>query len=230
MKIPRGIYWEGKYKLNDVKKSFEHHRIILSILECNHRSSYNKEPTLRTMISYVHLCSSSLLLLWILHQHGTLAFNVNPVPIVSRSRIATTSLDLFGGGGNKDKATGNSGPGMMDQLAMFKKAQEIASKKKKLDEELQKLEFTGKSPNNHVTVTIKYIPVTNPMDPNPEYEPTKFHFDDEYYNTVSTDDLAKDIQDAIFNGIEATNKEVAEKYTSLQSLLMEALGGKLPGL
>lgn len=182
------------------------------------------------MISSILLCYSSLLLLWISHQHGTLAFNVHPVPTIRRSRMTTTSLNLFGGGGNKDKLTSNSAPGMMDQLAMFKKAQEIASKKKKLDEDLQKVVFTGKSPNNHVTVTMKYMPVTNPMDPNPEYESTRFDFDDEYYNTVSTDDLAKDIQDAIFNCIEATNKEVAEKYSTLQSLLMEALGGKLPGL
>ena len=182
------------------------------------------------MILYVNICFS--LLLWIAHQQGAAAFVVDTTTPGNKSRMttitSTTALNLFGGGGNKDK--GNSGPGMMDQLAMFKKAQEIATKKRKLDEELQKMIFTGTSSNNHVTVTMKYVPVINPMDPNPEYESTKFDFDDEYYNTVSTDDLAKDIQDAIVNGIEATNKMVAEKYSTLQSDLMEALGGKLPGL
>ena len=170
-------------------------------------------------------------LLWISYHQGTFAFTTNTAPSSRVAQVTTTtstSLNLFGGGGNKDK--GNSGPGMMDQLAMFKKAQEIATKKRKLDEDLQKMIFTGTSSNNHVTVTMKYVPVINPMDPNPEYESTKFDFDDEYYNTVSTDDLAKDIQDAIVNGIEATNKMVAEKYSTLQSDLMEALGGRLPGL
>jgi DNA-binding protein YbaB len=185
------------------------------------------------MISYVQLCFSSLLL-WVSFQHGIVAFTLNKTPSYRVQQMTTTtaststSLNLFGGGGNKDK--GNSGPGMMDQLAMFKKAQEIATKKRKLDEDLQKMVFTGTSSNNHVTVTMKYVPVINPMDPNPEYESTKFDFDDDYYNAVSTDDLAKDIQDAIANGIEATNKVVAEKYSTLQSDLMEALGGKMPGL
>lgn len=184
------------------------------------------------MISYVQLCFSSLLLLWVSCHRGTMAFTMNRGTITSTARVSTSttssSLNLFGGGGNKDK--GNSGPGMMDQLAMFKKAQEIATKKRKLDEDLQKMIFTGASSNNHVTVTMKYVPVLNPMDPNPEYESTKFDFDDEYYNTVSTDDLAKDVEEAIASGIEATNKMVAEKYSTLQSDLMEALGGKLPGL
>jgi hypothetical protein len=149
------------------------------------------------------------------------------------SKGTTTELYLFGGGG-KDKAAGGGGgggPNMMDQLAMFKKAQEIATKKKKLDEELTKETFVGTSSDgSNVKVSMKYVPVQNPMDPNPEYESIQFTFDDGYYNNVSTDDLAQDIQDAIMNGIENTNKMVAEKYKALESDLREALGGAIPGL
>jgi hypothetical protein len=163
---------------------------------------------------------------------STFAFTVVPRSTTLLPHQSRTTLNLFGGG-NKDKSgvAGSSGPGMMDQLAMFKKAQEIATKKRKLDEDLQKLSFVGTSKDGiNVKVTMKYVPVTNPLDPNPEYESIKFDFEDEYYNSVNVDDLAKDIQDAILNGIESTNKMVAEKYSTLQSDLMEALGGKLPGL
>lgn len=141
----------------------------------------------------------------------------------------TTSLNLFGGGGGKDSGAAKQ-PGMMDQLAMFKKAQEIATKKRKLDEELQKMTFEASSSNDNVKVTMKYIPVTNPMDPNPEYESTNFDFNDEYFASVSTEELSEDIKNAIMKGIETVNQNVAEKYATLQSDLMEALGGKMPGL
>lgn len=146
----------------------------------------------------------------------------------SPSSSTKTTLNLFGGGG-KDSGAPKQ-PGMMDQLAMFKKAQEIATKKRKLDEDLQKMVFEASSTNGNVKVTMKYIPVTNPMDPNPEYESTKFDFDDDYFASATTEDLSKDVKDAIMKGIETVNQNVAEKYASLQSDLMEALGGKLPGL
>jgi DNA-binding protein YbaB len=150
------------------------------------------------------------------------------VELPSSFSLIETSLNLFGGGG-KDNS-GPKQPGMMDQLAMFKKAQEIASKKRQLDEELQKMVFEATSSNGNVKVTMKYVPVTNPMDPNPEYESTKFDFNDEYFAAVSADELAEDVKNAIMNGIQSVNQKVAEKYATLQSDLMEALGGKMPGL
>ena len=186
-------------------------------------------------MQYLLLLVSYVLLL-LIRVNTSCAFVVSQAkqyhPSQSQQQRSSLVLNLFGGGGNNKDGNTNSNkqPGMMDQLAMFKKAQDIASKKKKLDEELQTMSFIGTSSNEQVMVTMKYIPVTNPMDPNPEYESIQFTFpNDDYYNTVSSTDLSNDIKNAITDGIDKTNKMVAEKYTTLQSDLMEALGGKLPG-
>lgn len=134
----------------------------------------------------------------------------------------TTALNLFGGGGKKNE---NKGPGMMDQLAMFKKAQEMAQKKKKLDEELQAMDFVGEVPGK-VKVNFKYVPVLNPMDPSPDYEPTKFEFDDSFFNSASPTEIAEAAKEAISNGIDKTNQAVVVKYQTLQQDLMEAFGQK----
>lgn len=137
------------------------------------------------------------------------------------SASSPSSLHLFGGG---DKKT-NSGPGMMDQLAMFKKAQEMAQKKKKLDDELTQMDFKGSSPDGKVTGTFKYVPISNPMDPNPDYEAVKFDFDDAFFASASPSELAAAVKEAIKDGIDKTNLAVAEKYQTLQADLMEAFGG-----
>jgi len=134
---------------------------------------------------------------------------------------SSTELNLFGGGGNKE----GKKPGMMDQLAMFKKAQEMAQKKQKLDTELAQMDFSGTSENEKVVATFKFVPVTNPMDPNPEYETQSFQFDDEWYADASTDDIATACQEALLNGSQTINKAVTEKYQALQSDLMAAFGG-----
>lgn len=134
-----------------------------------------------------------------------------------------TSLNLFGGG---NKGGGQAkGPGMMDQLAMFKKAQEMAQKKKELDNELSQMSFSGSSSDGKVKGSFKYIPNTNPLDPNPEYEPQNFEFDDEFFASASTEELATAIKEAIQDGIEDTNNAVAEKYAVLQADLMAVMGG-----
>ncbi|KAI2514059.1 hypothetical protein MHU86_443 [Fragilaria crotonensis] len=92
-----------------------------------------------------------------------------PSQIACRSDASATALNLFGGkkeGGDNKGAMG----GMMDQLAMFKKAQEIATKKQAIEKELQLLTFDGKSSNEKVAVSMKYMPSLNPMDPQPEFE------------------------------------------------------------
>jgi YbaB/EbfC DNA-binding family len=132
---------------------------------------------------------------------------------------------LFGGGGgNKDGE--KKGPSMMDQLAMFKKAQEMAQKKQKLDEELKKEVFMGSSADGKVKASFKFVPVSNPLDPNPDYEPTGFEFDDEYYQSASVEELSEAVYASILDGIEKTNMAVAQKYTVLQNDLMEAFGQK----
>lgn len=149
------------------------------------------------------------------------------VPQPSSVSSSSTSLNLFGSGA-KGGGGENKGPGMMDQLAMFKKAQEMAQKKKKLDEELQTMPFEGIAADGKVKVIFKYVPNMNPMDPNPEYEPASFDFDDEFFDSSSPEELSAAAKEAFDNGIESTNKAVAEKYSVLQSDLMEAFGQTPP--
>lgn len=115
---------------------------------------------------------------------------------------------------------------MMDQLAMFKKAQEMAQKKQKLDEELKKMEFSGTGADGKVTGTFKYVPISNPMDPNPDYECTGFTFDQAYFDAATPEELSEAVKAVIFSGIASTNAAVAEKYAVLQEDLMEAFGQK----
>jgi|Transcript_50275 hypothetical protein len=138
-----------------------------------------------------------------------------------------SSLYLFGGGGGNQGGE-KKGPGMMDQLAMFKKAQEMAQKKNKLDEELKLMTFYGEGSEGKVKATMKYVPVANPMDPNPDYEATVFEFDDEFYEAASTEELAAACKEALFDGIKNTNEAVSDKYQVLQADLMEAFGQAAP--
>jgi len=136
--------------------------------------------------------------------------------------VTTTQLNLFGGGGKK--AEGQKGPGMMDQLAMFKKAQAMASKKKELDAELSKMTFEGQSSNGKVTLQMKYVASMNPMDPNPEYDPQDFVFDDEWYESCTPEELSVASKEAIEDAIKKTNEAATEKYAVLQEDLMAAFG------
>jgi DNA-binding protein YbaB len=131
---------------------------------------------------------------------------------------SVTSLNLFGGGGEK------KGPSVMDQLAMFKKAQDLMQKKKKLDEELQRESFEGVSSDGKVKVIIKYLPSGNPMDPNPDYPLTSFDFDDEFFESSEPSVIAESAKSAVFDGMEKINQAVAEKYKALQTDLMSAFG------
>lgn len=149
-------------------------------------------------------------------------YTLTPASKQSSSGPNIVALNLFGGG-NKDGD--KKGPGMMDQLAMFKKAQEMATKKKKMDEDLQKMSFEGVSTDGKVKGIFKFVAITNPMDPNPDYEAVSFDFDDAYFEAASPAELAASAKSAIESGIEKTNMAVAEKYATLQADLMEALGG-----
>jgi DNA-binding protein YbaB len=135
----------------------------------------------------------------------------------------STKLNLFGGG-KKDGGGKKPAPGMMDQLAMFKKAQEMATKKNKLDVELAEMDFEGVAADGKVKATFKFVPIKNPMDPNPDYEATSFEFDDEWYEAASPEELSTAIKESINDGIEKTNAAVTEKYQTLQGDLMSAFG------
>lgn len=154
---------------------------------------------------------------------------------VSSSSTQTTissasQLHLFGGGKKDDGAGAKKGPGMMDQLAMFKKAQEIAAKKTKLDTELAALTFEGVAADGKVKAMCKFAPSKNPMDPQPDVDTIGFEFDDEWYESASPEDLSAAVLEAIKNGNEKTQTAVAEKYATLQGDLTAALGGAMGGV
>lgn len=120
---------------------------------------------------------------------------------------------------------------MLDQLAMLKKAQEMAQKKNKLDQELAAVDFEGSSADGKVKAVFKYIPSKNPMDPTPEYDAVSFDFDDEWFNGASPDDLSTAVKEAIMDGITEVNKGVEQKYEVLKGDIAEtfgALGGAPP--
>jgi hypothetical protein len=64
------------------------------------------------------------------------------------------------------------------------------------------------------------------MDPNPDYEAAGFTFDKEYFDSASPEDLATAVKEAVLDGIEKTNKALAEKYAVLQEDMLAAFGQK----
>ena len=135
----------------------------------------------------------------------------------------STRLNLFGGGGDKGAKKGPGG-GMMDQLAMFKKAQEVAKKKQTLDQELAKEEYVGTAVDGKVKATFKFIPGAGMMDPNPSYEATGFDFDDDWFEASSPEEISAAVKESIDDGIAITNKSVEEKYKVLQESLAGMMG------
>ncbi|KAL3811378.1 hypothetical protein ACHAXA_011342 [Cyclostephanos tholiformis] len=145
----------------------------------------------------------------------------------SSSTTTTTSLDLFG---SKPKPEGSQSqqPGMMDQLAMFKKAQELSQKKAAIDKELADEKIVGTAANGNVKVTIKYIPPQLPMNPTPGYEAAEVDIDESYLASVSAEDLSASLVDAIRNGEANAAELVGKKYKSLEEDMMKIMGGGAP--
>jgi DNA-binding protein YbaB len=164
------------------------------------------------------------------HQNNAaLAFGGFGVPRPTITRTTATRLHLFGGA-NKPAAAGGAAkePGMMERLAMIQKAQQMAQKKKKLDEELAKDSFQGSAADGKVTITIKFIPPTSPMDPSPDYAATGVDVDDEYFAATSASDLSMAFKQAYAQGIATTNQAIADKYKVLQEDMMAAMQGMKP--
>ena len=138
-----------------------------------------------------------------------------PTPTITSS---SSKLNLFGGG-SKGDAAGDSKPGggMMDQLAMFKKAQEMAQKKQKLDKELAEETYEGSAADGKVIVKCSFSPSKNPMDPQPDYKATGFEFDEEWYDAATPEELSTAVKEALMDGTEKTNNAVMEKYKLLEA-------------
>lgn len=145
-----------------------------------------------------------------------------PSPMASQS---ATALNLFGG--KKEGGGEAPGPmgGMMDQLAMFKKAQEIAAKKGEIEKELKLINFEGKSENGKVEVTMKYLPSGNPMDPQPEFEVQGFDFDGEWFEGAAPDEISTASTEAYRAAVQATMTGSEEKFKALAEDLQAMMGG-----
>lgn len=142
-------------------------------------------------------------------------------PFIAKTQsVSSSALNLFGG----KKEGGDKGPGMMDQLGMLKKAQEVASKKMAMDKELAKVEHVGESANGNVKVTVKYVPPP-PMQ-QPGYEATKVDIDDGYFNDESTTsgDLSTSVQEALKDGYAKATIATAENMQALTKELAEVMG------
>ena len=159
-----------------------------------------------------------------------------PTTFAPRS-TTSTRLNLFGGkkegggGGGGGEAKGGMG-GMMDQLAMFKKAQEIASKKNNLDKEIAEMEIIGSAADGNVKVTIQYVPAQLPTNPSPGYDAIGVNLEESFLESASCEELSDALVDAIRDGETAATKIVAEKYKVLEEEMqgmMAGLGGALGG-
>lgn len=111
---------------------------------------------------------------------------------------------------------------------MFKKAQELAQKKKALDDELSNEIIIGTAANGNIEITIKYIPPQLPTNPTPGYEASNVNIKEEYLNEVSSEDLSVALVDAIRDGESKATERVTEKYKALEEDMrgiMSGLGG-----
>mmetsp|Transcript_21574 Transcript_21574/g.27223 ORF Transcript_21574/g.27223 Transcript_21574/m.27223 type:complete len:172 (-) Transcript_21574:18-533(-) len=156
---------------------------------------------------------------------GLLMTCANAFAPSSTSGMASTSLNLFGGKKEGGGAGGNPMGGMMDQLAMFKKAQEIAKKKQELDNEIAEMDIIGTAADGKIKVTVQYVPAQLPVNPSPGYDATNIDIDEDYLNEVSSEDLSAALVEAIRSGETKANEVVAEKYKSLEAEMSGILGG-----
>lgn len=139
---------------------------------------------------------------------------------------SSTSLHLFG---SKPKAEGSQQqPGMMDQLAMFKKAQELSQKKNEIDKELANEKIVGTSSDGNIMVTVKYIPPQLPVNPTPGYEAAEVDIDEAYLESVSAEELSASLVEAIRNGEVRAAELVGQKYKVLEEAMKSIMGGGAP--
>mmetsp|Transcript_48946 Transcript_48946/g.72766 ORF Transcript_48946/g.72766 Transcript_48946/m.72766 type:complete len:174 (-) Transcript_48946:358-879(-) len=148
------------------------------------------------------------------------SFSFSSIPSV-RSPVATDSkTQLFLFGGKKDG--GEKKPGMMDQIAMLKKAQEVASKKMAMDKELAKEDHVGSGADGKVKVTIKYIPPP-PMQ-QPGYDGSAVDIDEDYLASATSEELSAAVAEAIKDGYQLASTAVTQKMAELTVELGKMMG------
>ena len=146
--------------------------------------------------------------------------------ISKQTTTSSTSLNLFGSKPKDPNAPEGQGggPGMMDQLAMFKKAQELAQKKNDLDKELANEKITGTAADGNIEVEISYIPPQLPVNPSPGFEASDVNINEEYLASVSAEDLSTALVEAIRDGEKTATEKVTEKYKSLEEDMQKIMG------
>jgi len=151
------------------------------------------------------------------------AFTFSTLPSNTRSiaRESTTARSLFGG--KKDGSGDKKGPGFMDQMAMLKKAQEIATKKMAMDKELAQQDYVGEAAGGNVKVTVKYVPPL-PMQ-QPGYEGSKVDIDEAYLQNASSEELSDAVAEALRDAYKKCTTEVAMKLAELTKDLGSMMGG-----
>lgn len=134
---------------------------------------------------------------------------------VSPCSPCPSQLSLFGGGNKDGGESKGPGTGMINQLAMFKKAQEVAQMKQKIDKKLAKETFKGIAAHGKVTVECKFSPSKNPMDPQPGNDVAAISFDNEWYDAATPEELSAAVKEAVSDAIKKTNDAMSEKYKIL---------------
>jgi DNA-binding protein YbaB len=179
--------------------------------------------SLATVLPFLALCGTSTDAFAPVYLSSNIATTITTS---STTATTTTKLHLFGGGNKSgDGAIAKKGPGMMDQLAMFKRAQEVAQLKLKLDNELAAETFEGIGADGKVKAFCKMVPSKNPMDPQPDFEATGFEFEDEWYESATPENLSSGVMEALQDGRAKTEIAATEKYKPLEEAFRGVMGG-----
>ena len=108
---------------------------------------------------------------------------------------------------------------------MFKKAQELATKKNAIDKELAEEKITGSAAEGNIEITVKYVPPQLPTNPTPGYEASDVNINEEYLASVSAEDLSSALVEAIREGEKNAMERVGEKYKALEEDMKSIMGG-----
>jgi DNA-binding protein YbaB len=143
------------------------------------------------------------------------------LPVVKNSSFSTTKLSLFGG---KKESGDKKGPGFLDQMAMLKKAQEVAMKKMAMDKELSQISFVGEGgAGGKVKATVKYVPPP-PMQ-QPSYEGSAITIDETFLQSSNVDELGEAITEALSNAYQKASSEVTTKMTEFAFQMQDMMKG-----
>jgi DNA-binding protein YbaB len=147
------------------------------------------------------------------------------LPLVKNSILKkSTTVELYLFGGKKDGSSDKKGPGFMDQMAMLKKAQEVAMKKMAMDKELSQLSFVGEGgAGGKIKATVKYIPPP-PMQ-QPSYEGSAVDIDESFLQSSNVDDLGEAITEALSNAYQKAHAEVTTKMTEFAFQMQDMMKG-----